>query len=333
MKFFDFNSLIAQGLAEPGLARQYPFQRIPDKYKESVRQKLWDLSQNSAGVSITFETDSPKIFVYWKVKLDFKMNHMPNTGIKGLDLYENKNNSWYYCSTGIPTGKDNEAVIFKSKKSKLRKFKLHLPLYDIITDFKIGINNECEFSNYHTDSKTIVFYGTSITQGGCASRPGIAYTNIISRNTDYNCINLGFSGNGHLEASIGLILSKIKSDFYVIDCLPNVDMNLIKSNVIPLIKSIRSSFHSINKPIVFVEQPDCHNNYIEENVYKKNNTLKEEVQNALKIGHEKIYLINSKGCLGNDNEATVDGIHYNDIGFARFARHLIKNLKKLDICF
>ena len=333
MKFFDSNSFIAQGIAEPKLSRKYPFQRIPDKYRKSIRQELWNLSQNSSGVSITFETNSPEIVVHWKILLDFKMNHMPNTGIKGLDLYEYKNDSWYYSSTGIPTGKNNEAVIFKKKKSKLRKFRLHLPLYDTLINLKIGINGDCKFLNYQTDLKTIVFYGTSITQGGCASRPGLAHTNIISRATDYNCINLGFSGNGHLEPSIGLVLSKIKTNYYIIDCLPNVDMKLIKSNFIPLIKSIRSNTPSSDIPIIFIEQPNWHDDYIEENIYEKNNTLKDEIKNALKKGYEKIYLIESTGCIGNDNEATVDGIHYNDIGFKRFAEHLIINLKKLDIGF
>ena len=333
MKFFNSNSLSAQGLVETKLSREYPFQRIPDKYKNSVRQELWKISQNSAGVSILFETNSPKIIVHWKILSDFKMNHMPNTGIKGLDLYEYKNNSWNYCSTGIPEGKSNKAVIFENKKRKLRKFRLHLPLYETLIDLKIGINDDCNFSNYKTDLKTIVFYGTSITQGGCASRPGLAYTNIISRKTEYNCINFGFSGNGHLEPSVGTILSNIKTNYYVIDCLPNVDMKLIELNVIPLIESIRSSKNSNDKPIIFVEQPECHNDYIEENIYEKNNILKKEIQNAIKIGYKRIYLIESEDCIGKDNEATVDGVHYNDIGFKRFAEHLIIKLKKLKIDF
>lgn len=333
MKFFNSNSLIAQGLVESKLARKYHFQRIPDKYKKSIRQELWDNSQNSAGVNIMFKTNSPKIVVHWKILSDFKMNHMTNTGIKGLDLYEYKNGSWYYSSAGIPEGKSNKAVIFETKKSKLRKFRLHLPLYDTIINLKIGINDNYHFSNCKTNLKTIVFYGTSITQGGCASRPGLAYTNIISRKTDYNCINFGFSGNGHLEPSIGIILSKTRANFYIIDCLPNVDMKLIKTNVIPLIESIRSSNQSIEKPIIFVEQPDAHDNYIEENIVKKNTALKQQVLKAKKAGHKNIYIIKCKGSLGEDNEATVDGIHYNDIGFKRFAEHLIKKLKKLKIDF
>jgi hypothetical protein len=333
MKFFDSTSLIAQGITEPSLTRQYPFQRIPDQYQESLRKELWGFSENSAGVSITFQTNSSQIRLQWKIKLDFKMNHMANTGIKGLDLYQYKNNNWYYSSTGIPISKNNDEIIFENKKSKLRKFRLHLPLYDTVTDLKIGINDDCEFLNSQIDSKKIVFYGTSITQGGCASRPGLSHTNIISRKTGYDCINYGFDGNGHLESSIGLILSKIKANFYLIDCLPNIDIESIKSNVINLIESIRSSSNSIDKPIVFIDQPDAHDDYFEEDIYEKNKTLRKQVKKALKMGHKYIYLIKSGDYLGADNEATVDGIHYNDIGYARFAQHIITELKRLDIGF
>jgi hypothetical protein len=333
MKFFDSTSLIAQGITEPSLTRQYPFQRIPDQYQESLRKELWGFSENSAGVSITFQTNSSQIRLQWKIKLDFKMNHMANTGIKGLDLYQYKNNNWYYSSTGIPISKINDEILFENKNSKLRKFRLHLPLYDTVTDLKIGINDDCEFLNSQIDSKKIVFYGTSITQGGCASRPGLSHTNIISRKTGYDCINYGFDGNGHLESSIGLILSKIKANFYLIDCLPNIDIESIKSNVINLIESIRSSSNSIDKPIVFIDQPDAHDDYFEEDIYEKNKTLRKQVKKALKMGHKYIYLIKSGDCLGADNEATVDGIHYNDIGYARFAQHIITELKRLDIGF
>ena len=110
-------------------------------------------------------------------------------------------------------------------------------------------------------------------------------------------------------------------------------MKLIKTNVIPLIESIRSSHNSIDKPIIFVEQPDAHDNYFDENIVEKNMFLKQQVQKAKNIGHENIYLIECKGSLGKDNDATVDGIHYNDIGYARFTKHLITELRKLNIGF
>ena len=94
MKYYDTKSLHPQGLAESSLAREYPFQRLPQKYNKSVRKEVWELSENSAGVSISFLSDTTEIVVKWSVKHDLKMNHMTDVGIKGVDLYEKKNDTW-----------------------------------------------------------------------------------------------------------------------------------------------------------------------------------------------------------------------------------------------
>ena len=109
----------------------------------------------------------------------------------------------------------------------------------------------------------------------------------------------------------------------------NSDIKQIKSNVIPLIKSIRSNNKSHKTPVIFVEQPVLHDNSIDEDVYEKNNILKMEIDKCNDLGIEEIYLIDQENCIGHDNEGTVDGIHYNDIGFSRFAKHLLKNIKKI----
>ena len=235
-----FKSSDAQNIIDESGNREYPFQRLPDKYKKNVRKEVWSLSQNSAGLSIRFKTNSKKVIFKWSVKNDFKMNHMTAVGIKGLDIYENLDNKWNYFSSGLPKTPDNKHSLHFKNKNIDRKFCLYLPLYDTITKLCIGINSDSHLKYFTNDKQPIVFYGTSITQGGCASRPGLAHTNIISRNSGYPCINLGFSGNGHLETNIGKILSTIHAKCYIIDCLPNVNIKQIKSNVIPLIKTIRS---------------------------------------------------------------------------------------------
>ena len=154
----------------------------------------------------------------------------------------------------------------------------------------------------------------------------MAHTNIISRNTIYPCINLGFSGNGHLEAEIGNILSKIDAKCFIIDCLPNVNISQIKSNTIPLIQSIRGINKIYHRPIFFLEQPLIHDQYIDEDVKEKNYVLASQIKECNKLGFKDIYLIKQKDCLGSDYEATVDGVHYNDIGFQRFSDHILKNI-------
>ncbi len=185
MKYYDTKSLRAQGLAESNLAREYPFQRLPQKYKKSVRKEVWELSENSAGVSISFLSDTTEIVVKWSIKHDLKMNHMTDAGIKGIDLYEKKNDNWHYIGTGLPNGKENEQTLLKGASKTLREYCLYLPLYDTVTNLQLGLDDDCTFEEAINKNLPIVFYGTSITQGGCASRPGLVHTNIISRKLDH----------------------------------------------------------------------------------------------------------------------------------------------------
>ena len=326
MKYFTPKPSDAQNIIGKNEQRKHSFQRLPDIYKNSIRKEVWDLSENNAGVCIQLNTNSKNLKLKWRVKLDFKMNHMTDAGIKGLDIYEYVDNQWKYLSTGLPNSIKNEhSMEFNDVNNKT--LCLYLPLYDSIVDLNIGIDDNSSLKFIKNDNKPIVFYGTSITQGGCASRPGMAHTNIISRGTIHPCINLGFSGNGHLETEIGDILSKIDAKCFIIDCLPNVNITQIKSQVIPLVKSMRNK-NDINPcPIVFIEQPIIHDSYIDEDVSKKNFILSNEIKECEKLGFKDIHLIGQNGCLGSDHEATVDGVHYNDIGFQRFADHILKNIK------
>jgi len=335
LKFFDPKSLKAQGLVEPSLDREHPFQRLPQKYKKTVREEVWDLSENSAGVSILFSSDTVNLSVKWSVKHNLRMNHMTDAGIKGIDLYTKRNNNWYYTNTCLPNGKENEQILFEDIEKKNREYCLNLPLYDTLIDMQIGLDDDSILENITFQNKPLVFYGTSITQGGCASRPGLVHTNIISRELGHECINLGFSGNGHLENSIGNIMSDIDASFYVVECMYNVDKKMINQKTRPLIKAIRANPQSKNTPIVFMEQVVIDMGHLNtefiSSVMEKNEELNKQIQESIHGGERDLFIIKHTGAINEDSEATVDGIHFNDLGFQRYADHFLKNVKELDI--
>ena len=335
MKFFDAISLKAQGLIEPNLKRRHPFQRLPQKYKEVVREEVWNLSENSAGVSILFISDTANLSVKWSLKHDLRMNHMTDAGIKGVDLYEKRDQNWYYIGTCLPNGKENDQILFEDIDKKKREYCLFLPLYDTLIDMRIGLDDDSSIENITFQNKPLVFYGTSITQGGCASRPGLAHTNIISRELGYECINLGFSGNGHLESSIGAIMSDIDASLYVVECMYNVDKKMINQKTRSLIKAIRANPNSKNTPIIFMEQAVIDIGHINtefiSSVMEKNEELNKQIQESINRGEKDLFIIKHTGAIDEDSEATVDGIHFNDLGFQRYADHFLKNIKELDI--
>ena len=323
----------SDGISFRGAKREHPFDRIPLIFKKEIRKEVWNLSKNTAGVSIDFLTNSSFIEFDWEVQDNFQMNHMPNTGIKGLDLYIKLKDRWTYAGTGIPEGKKNNLRIIKDLETYEREYRLYLPLYDGIKTLDIGLNPGSTFREVKTKkkSKPLVFYGTSITQGGCASRPGLAHTNIVSRDTGLECLNFGFSGNGCLEENIGNILSKIDAKLFIIECMQNISVELIKERLISLVTLIRKNQDA---PIVLMSEPQFKNNnlnYFWEDQIKKNKQLYMEYKNLKKNNISDIYIIDEPHAIGDDDEGTVDGVHFNDLGFQRYAHYLTRNLKSLEL--
>ena len=275
------------------------------------------------------------------------MSHMAATGIKGIDLYTKYNNKWRYVTTAgalvglktyqnksIPADSINEYELIKNMTPEFREYKLFLPLYDGVTKLEVGIDSAASIEKATPRSvKPIVFYGTSITQGGCASRPGMAHTNIISRKLDVDCINYGFSGNGRMETPIVELISEIDARFYVIECLQNMDSEQVKERVKPLVDIIRTN-HPYT-PIVLVENMMYTmaflNQTLETRLIEENTALKNEYDKIIKSGTPNIFYIKDNKEFLVDNEGTVDGVHLTDLGFKRYADYLIENFKKFKL--
>ncbi|MFC2123261.1 SGNH/GDSL hydrolase family protein [Bacteroidota bacterium] len=334
IKYFGKEYFLIEGTSIDYSVKEDTYDRLPLSYKDKVREPVWNLSKNSAGISVRFFSDSPIIKVKWELLFNNNMNHMAQTGIKGIDLYSKVNSGWRYVNTARPTGEMNEFVLIESMAPEMREYKLYLPLYDGVRKLEIGIDSLSTIKKPDkSKTKPIVFYGTSITQGGCASRPGMVYTSIISRKMDVDCINFGFSGNGRMEDPIAEIISGIDASFYVMDCLPNVNPEIIHEKTIPLTKIIRDKQSDI--PIVFVENFLYTKSFLNESLrsalIEKNIALREEYDKLIEMGYSNLYYIEAEGSIGMDNEGTVDGVHLTDLGFLRFADFLIAKFDQLNL--
>ena len=338
---------LIEGTAISDSLKESPYDRLPISYKEKVREPIWDLSKASAGITVRFHSNSTSINLKWTVLNDLDMSHMAATGIKGIDLYTKYNNKWRYVTTAgalvglktyqnksIPADSINEYELIKNMTPEFREYKLFLPLYDGVTKLEVGIDSAASIEKATPSSeKPIVFYGTSITQGGCASRPGMAHTNIISRKLDVDCINYGFSGNGRMETPIVELISEIDARFYVIECLQNMDSEQVKERVKPLVDIIRTNHP--HTPIVLVENMMYTmaflNQTLETRLIEENTALKNEYDKIIKSGTPNIFYIKDNKEFLVDNEGTVDGVHLTDLGFKRYADYLIENFKKFKL--
>ena len=233
-----------------------PFDRLPARAETVVRGPVWGLSQHSAGVCVRFETDSTSLHAKWSLTSErLEMNHMPATGVSGLDLYvKGEAGKWRWLAVGRPAAKDTSAQLVSGLPAGRREYIVYFPLYNGVTAVSIGIAKDTKL--WKADARKsglepVVFYGTSITQGGCASRPGMVHTAILGRWLDAPVINLGFSGNGRMEAEVAKFIGEIDASVYVIDCLPNMGADEVKDRTESLVKILREAHP--DTPIVLVE--------------------------------------------------------------------------------
>ena len=230
------------------------YERLPASLESVSRKPLWDLGRNSAGLALRFRSNSTCIGAKWEVRDNRSMNHMTPTGIKGLDLYCLQDGKWVFAGSGRPQGKVNEATIVKNMDPEEREYLLYLSLYDGVTSLAIGVDSLSTLEQPTVDlpvrEKPVVFYGTSILQGGCASRPGMAHTNILERWLNRECINLGFSGNALLDLEIAELIATVDASMFVLDFLPNATVEQMKERAEKFYSIVRSKHPET--PILFV---------------------------------------------------------------------------------
>lgn len=330
LKFYD-------GQMFPVIGRYHnevSYNRFPEKYRNKVRSEVWDLGQHSAGMSIRFNTNATQITIRWTVKGDNIMDHMPATGIKGVDLYAMTDGSWKYVNTCRVQGKNNEFTVLKTSDPVNREYLLNLPLYDGVETLAIGVNYSAEITppkqEYMLKKKPVVWYGSSITQGGCASRPGMAFTNIVARSMDRSFINMGFSGNGTFDLPVGEAISEIDASLYIIDCNPNTQTGQVYGRCMELVKLLKKNRPDI--PVLLVEgfyYESGFGRHEESDTYKKNQELKHAFETLKSSGIKGIYYKKGDGMIGSDHEGTVDGVHPNDLGMLRIAEFMEPAIRKL----
>jgi hypothetical protein len=324
--YHDASSLPLWGKASESTVPHYG--RLPDSLQSISRPALWELGENSAGLAVRFRSASTAIAARWEVRLNRSMNHMTDTGIKGLDLYCLEEGAWVFVHSGLPTGRHNEAVIISRMAPKEREYMLYLPLYDGLVSLAIGVDSlasvEAPAVDVPVRRKPVVCYGTSILQGGCASRPGMAHSNILSRWLNREFINLGFSGNGKLDYEIAEVMAAVDASLYILDFVPNTTVEEMEARLTRFYSILRERRPAT--PMLFVENPlfpPMHfDGRMANDVNRKNETLRRMVHELRLMGDEQVSLLSSQHMLGDDGEATVDGIHFTDLGFMRYAELL-----------
>lgn len=323
LAWHDVTEWGAEGRILPDAEREQWFDRLPASAQGVVTDAVWNLSRDSAGMLIRFETDATEIHVHYRLKKSrLAMPHMPATGVSGIDLYaRDEDGKWKWVQVVKPSEQEVKTELISGLAAGRREYAAYLPLYNGVEFLRIGVPEGNAFNGQVPRDKPLVFYGTSITHGACASRPGMVHTAILGRWLDVPVVNLGFSGNGRMDEAVGDFLVQLDAAAFVIDCLPNMRPADVRAKCAPLVKQIRA--HHAETPIILVEDrrntndwilPDRHQHHSDNHA-----ALKAAYESLMSEGIENLYYIPGDELYGSDTEGATDASHANDLGFMRQA--------------
>ncbi len=306
------------------------YRRLPENVAEATSAAVAGLAKNTAGGRIRFRTDSPYLLLKCVYGSAHVMTHMPLTGSSGFDLYQYVDGKEEYVSTFRPPQPENSVGGYEAIRElgtrEMRTFNINFPLYNSVDELYIGLDENAAVlpAPDYKYEKPIVYYGSSITQGGCASRPGTCYQGFVTRHFDINHVNLGFSGNARAEDAIADYIAGLDMSVFVYDYDHNAPTaEHLEATHERMFKKIRAAHPDM--PIIMMSRPKFTKSKDEAARFE---IIKRTYENAKAAGDDFVYLIDgSELCL--DNENTVDGCHPTDYGFKCMADRLIKELSKI----
>lgn len=333
VKWIDGKALPIEGRAFNDVDEWYD--RLPSGVTESVNEGVRSMKHHTSGMLFRFSTDSKTLHFRWFPRSSsLSMDHMPSTGVSGIDVYrfDSVKGRWLYVATGRIRHYDKGGSL-DVPWTPGTPCLVNLPLYNGIKSFTLGIDEKATVKALPPRAsgvtKPVVFYGTSITHGGCCSRPGLAFVNRVGRDLDVPVVGLGFSGSGVMEFEMSEHLARIDASCYVLDCLWNMSLKesqrpgrSVEVNYEKFIRNLRAKRPAT--PIVMAEHCNVFGNAKDDkdrfirNLYEK--LVSEGWKNLVYLPNDEMYT--------GDYEGTVDGCHPNDIGMESMARAFGKAVRQ-----
>jgi lysophospholipase L1-like esterase len=313
--------------------------RLPARSENVVRESVWDLAQHPSGARIRFKSNAKKMTLKITQPRVTMVNMCP-IGHSGIDVYAGPPDSMVYWKStrpdlsAIDRGHPYDYPIFEDIAEEFHEFTLYLPVYNRLSDLQIGLDPGAQIlpPTQYATGRPVVFYGTSITQSGCASRPGNGYVPILGRMLACDVVNLGFAGNGLGEPELADLVSEIDASVFVLDYEANAGLERMRENLLPFAETIRKKH--LSEPIIIVSNPFWTNGHLIPDAYeahKRAITFFRSVADKLNAKYPgPVISVDGWSLIGPETKyAYVDGVHPNDYGFAMMAEKLCPVLKSL----
>ncbi|MHB9129593.1 MAG: SGNH/GDSL hydrolase family protein [Armatimonadota bacterium] len=301
------------------------FSRLPLHAEQLVRDQVWQLAQCPASAYLDFRSDTSDLAVRVTNSDTYVMPHMPATGSNGLILYTRIAGQFHPWRTVVPDQEQAtfERDLFRDQPACLREFRLYLPLYKSLTALDLGLSPDAQILPPAPSllDKPIVFYGTSITQGGCASTAGADFVSTVGRLLNLDVVNLGFSGNGRGEPELARLIAEIDAALYVLDYVANTDVDGLRKTLPRFISILRTAHPQT--PIL-LQGPLCYGGqWSAQQVVEQRAVMMEAYLRCRKRGDQQIHFVDGFSLIPFGTDAAyVDGVHPTDHGFRLMAERL-----------
>jgi len=287
--------------------------RFPRAVSKTVSPNVDALNFKTAGGRVRFKTDSDYIAIAVELPDSNRMAHMPSTGQNGFDLY--KNGRFHRLFTP-PHDLENSYSSERKLSGDMAEYTINFPLYRGVKRLLVALRKGAKIEAAHrfTIEKPVVFYGSSITQGACASRPGNCYVNTLMRKIDADYINLGFSGSCKAEPAMAEYLASLEMSVFVYDFDHNVrGPQQLKDTHKPLFDVVRKAQPTL--PIIMVTAPDAYFNG--PSFYERRDIIYNNYLEAKNAGDNNVYFVDGSKLFPDDcvDNCIVDGTHPSDLGF------------------
>ena len=306
---------------------------MPDAVAEdpSLNEGVRLLYRHTSGGRVRFSTDSPYIAFRCEYENAGEMPHMPAKGVRGFDLFWDREDQGRFIRCFVPpmdSPRGYESSARTVYGSGMQSYTLHFPLYNRVSRVRIGLHPKARVGSGkpYREEKPLVFYGNSVTQGGCASRPGNSYSNLVSNELNLDHVNLGFSGSGKGEEAMFRYLASLDPLMLILD----YDQN--SPNAEHLERTHRRGFELFreahpNTPVLFLTMPNWGNNNPESSYGRaalRRDVVYRTYSEALRNGDKNVYFIDGRSFFARRDRfaCTVDGSHPNDLGMYFMAEGL-----------
>jgi len=334
--WYDAAMLPMEGRAWENEERFWPFCLFRKRWMEKIPVR--GLSTNSSGLALRFITNGKIRITYDLTGGDLAMYHMPATGKSGFDLYGRDNAGKMRFIQMIQRGKTLSEPMTLNTPAGLpendgkREFMLYFPTYNGVKSFRIAVEKGKVFEAAPPRKlKPILFYGTSIMQGGCSSRCSTCAPAIVGRRLDLAHWNFGFSGSGKMEPVMAEAFAELDPSVYCLDCNWNMNPDMIRERLVPFVLRLREAHPET--PILCVEgypspYPYCWSGY-EDKLDSRAQANREAYEKLKAQGVKNLWYLDGKSQMPEDGDGTVDNCHANDYGFFVQANAYEKVLREI----